>query len=44
MPHVNICVHYSFVGRYDKALEESREAVAIDSSSDSARANVVAFK
>jgi tetratricopeptide (TPR) repeat protein len=41
VPHVNIGVHYSFVGRYDKALEESREAVAIDPGSDSARANVV---
>jgi serine/threonine protein kinase/Tfp pilus assembly protein PilF len=41
VPHVNIGVHYSFVGRYDKALEESREAVAIDPTSDSARANVI---
>jgi serine/threonine protein kinase/tetratricopeptide (TPR) repeat protein len=40
-PYVNIGVYYSLMGRFDKVLEESREAVAINPSSDSARANVV---
>ena len=41
VPHVNIGVYYSLVGRYDRTLEESREAVALDPGSDSARSNVV---
>lgn len=41
VPHVNIGVYYSLVGRYDKTLEESREALSIDPTSDSARANVI---
>jgi tetratricopeptide (TPR) repeat protein len=41
VPHVNIGVYYSLVGRYDKTLEESRAALAIDPTSDSARANVI---
>ncbi|HKG12971.1 MAG TPA: protein kinase, partial [Pyrinomonadaceae bacterium] len=41
VPHVNIGVYYSLVGRFDKTIEESREALAIDPTSDSARANVI---
>jgi tetratricopeptide (TPR) repeat protein len=41
VPHVNIGVYYSLVGRYDRTLEESRAALAIDPTSDSARANVI---
>jgi tetratricopeptide (TPR) repeat protein len=41
VPHVNIGVYYSLVGLYDKTLEESREALSIDPTSDSARANVI---
>jgi tetratricopeptide (TPR) repeat protein len=40
-PHVNVGVYYSLVGRYDKTLEESREALKIEPTADSARANVI---
>lgn len=40
-PHVNVGVYYSLVGRYDRTLEESRAALEIEPTADSARSNVI---